>query len=314
MSDWPSAFARRSARRDQGRHAGAALPPLEVIGLHPDARRTPAKQRPPWSPARYIAAIIAVLVAATAAAGVTRSFAAGIAAVGTAAAGWTFRNHGTFRDHGAFGEHGPIGQHVRLFHRNGFRHGIGRHTGPMETARWDRRGNGFLIIGRLRACGAEATSSGPPRRRRGGKVLGIVGRLRFQHDLVQRQRPRPRRRFGGHVASGGKLRPRGNFSRRLLFDRRHRLVPHGKRGTGGRGIPRLPATAQNAPARHARHVAAGQSLDRTLQADLSAHAGLQFDAPCRRHVASHHSPLIQDDVGSRSVGVSRIAEQSSVER
>ena len=40
---------------DQGRHVRAFFPPLQVIGLDPDARRPDAEQRPARSPAGFIA-------------------------------------------------------------------------------------------------------------------------------------------------------------------------------------------------------------------------------------------------------------------
>src|SRR5208337_3660947 len=52
------------ARGDQGRHVGAALPPLQVIGLHPNARRSNAKQRPARSPAGFRADTVAAAAGA----------------------------------------------------------------------------------------------------------------------------------------------------------------------------------------------------------------------------------------------------------
>ena len=70
---------------------------------------------------------------------------------------------------------------------------------------------------------------------------------------------------------------------------------------------RLHVAAENPLAGHVRHVAAGQGLDRALQADLLAHARFQLDTPGRSHVAPNHSPAIEDDVGDRPVLVGRIA-------
>ncbi len=180
----------------------------------------------------------------------------------------------------------------------------------VDFTRRDRRGDGFLIIGRLHGRRAAATRIGPACRRRAGTVLGIVGcrqRLGFEHDLAQRGRG-PRRRIGGHVAPRGKVRLRAiscvrwsgpsaaNDSRRV-----------GAEACWTRACVGFRVVAKNPLAGHVRHVAAGQGLDRALQADLLAYAGFQLDTLCRGHVAANHTPAIEDDVGGRPVVVGGIA-------
>ena len=198
----------------------------------------------------------------------------------------------------------------------GARRRVGCHRRSAGFTRRDRRGNGLLIIGRLHGRAVRTTGIGPTCRRRAGTVLGIVGRwqrLGFEHDLVQRQRRGSRRRIGGHVAPRGKVRLRRNFLRPLVLgpsanDSRRIGAEH-----AGHGRASLRVAAENPLAGHVRHVAAGQRLDRALQADLLANAGFQLDTLRRSHVAANHTPAIEDDVGGRPVLVGGIAVELSTQ-
>ena len=105
------------------------------------------------------------------------------------------------------------------------------HRRSVDFARRGRRGDDFLIIGRLHGRAARDDGDRPdapagrwdgPGNRRPPERLG------FEHDLAQRQRRGPRRRIGGHVAPRGKARLRRNFLRPLVLDNRgERLAPYG---------------------------------------------------------------------------------------
>ena len=73
------------------------------------------------------------------------------------------------------------------------------------------------------------------------------------------------------------------------------------------GGPRFGIVAKHAFAGQVGHVAAGQRLQRALQADLLANASLQFDTSGGGNVAANHSPAVEQDVGGRSAAVRRIA-------